>query len=935
MKRTITTLLATAAAVVTFAQQPQPGSLSAADAFIENKGQITDQYGNTREDIDFRFAADDVQVFVGGGKIHYQWIRTNAVKPFDRTAPTSAAIEAETYRMDVSLLGANQQAQMVAEQPRQVSYRYYTPPTAQGAVAAAYGKVTYKNVYPNIDWVVYSKNGKLEYDFVVHPGGRVSDIQIAYEGASALDITAAGQLKAVTPFGSVTEAAPYSYNREGREVASAFTRTGNVIGFTTGTYTGTLTIDPVVSWVSYYGGNGLYNVTTEQKQDRNGNLYVSGMTSSFANIATVGAFQTTLNGSQDGFLAKFNTESILQWATYYGGPAADWAYGVALDTLGHVYVSGETTSLTGLATANSFQPNHGGGTSPRDAYLAQFDTSGARIWGTYYGGAEKEYVGRVTSDGSSTYLILVTRSTGLATPGAHKTVPENDDHMLVKFNAAGQRQWATYFGGSAAESTFNPNIVTDANGDVYITGNTGSDSAIATVGSHQPVLGGVDDIYLAKFSPQGQLLWATYYGGSGSEENRMFFGGIAVDKQNNVLISGGTQSTDGIASTGAYQPVLAGSFDAFVAKFSPSGERLWGTYLGGAGEEALIGLVCSDSAIYAVGHTNSSGMATSGAIDSTYGGASLLEYGDAWLTRFSPGGQLEYSTYFGGSGDDIFLSANLHQGYLYLAGVTNSIGLGTPGTWQPDYPGGFLNSILLARICTADIPVVGQIAGPDTVCSNDQVEYTIPLFENADQYLWDVPAGWAGLANDNKFTVQSFGASGVITVRVIRCNDTSSLLQLQVTVHEPVEAIIEEDNGLLSTVNTHASYQWYGNDILIPGATQQQYEVLENASYYVVTVDDNGCVDTSNVIEAQVSVDELRKLANSVKVFPNPATDIAYIQSAEPVYITVSGIVGQQLQQLGDARVIDMRAWQPGAYLLKIYTKDHKLLKTEKLMKLN
>jgi hypothetical protein len=99
-------------------------------------------------------------------------------------------------------------------------------------------------------------------------------------------------------------------------------------------------------------------------------------------------------------------------------------------------------------------------------------------------------------------------------------------------------------------------------------------------------------------------------------------------------------------------------------------------------------------------------------------------------------------------------------------------------------------------------------------------------------------------------------------------------------------------------------------------------------------VDDNGCVDTSNVIEAQVSVDELRKLANSVKVFPNPATDIAYIQSAEPVYITVAGIVGQQLQQLGDARVIDMRAWQPGAYLLKIYTKDHKLLKTEKLIKL-
>src|SRR5690606_29211834 len=141
------------------------------------------------------------------------------------------------------------------------------------------------------------------------------------------------------------------------------------------------------------------------------------------------------------------------------------------------------------------------------------------VWATYYGGSQRDIVGRVASDGSSAYIVLVTNSTGLATPGAHKTVPENDDHMLVKFNAAGQRQWATYFGGPGGESDFNPNIITDMQGDIYITGVTGSTSGIATAGSHQLILGGDNDIYLAKFDPEGQVLWATYYGGSGSEEN--------------------------------------------------------------------------------------------------------------------------------------------------------------------------------------------------------------------------------------------------------------------------------------------------------------------------------------------------------------------------------------------------------------------------------
>jgi hypothetical protein len=154
-----------------------------------------------------------------------------------------------------------------------------------------------------------------------------------------------------------------------------------------------LIIDPVTRlWGTYYGGSGSggdlgYSCST----DASGNVYLAGYTSSNTGtiIATAGSHQSTNGGgTSDAFLVKFNLSGVRQWGTYYGGAGDDLGYSCATAGAGNVYLAGYTASNTGtiLATAGSHQSTYGGGTY--DAFFLKFNTSGLRLWGTYYGGQE-------------------------------------------------------------------------------------------------------------------------------------------------------------------------------------------------------------------------------------------------------------------------------------------------------------------------------------------------------------------------------------------------------------------------------------------------------------------------------------------------------------------------------------------------------------------
>ena len=544
----------------------------------------------------------------------------------------------------------------------------------------SYTDVTFKNLYAGIDVKWYEKNGELEYDFILAPNADYTKISWEIKGADRISIGENGQLIIETPLGNIEEQAPIAFQGE-EQVKATWKIEGNKISFQLGSYNENevLIIDPVVrQWGTYYGGTGNdngYSCAT----DASGNIYLSGYTRSTSGIATTGAHQTTYGGGlNDAFLVKFNSSGVRQWGTYYGGTGNDYGCSCATDASGNIYLSGQTTSTSGIATTGAYQTTFGGGTE--DAFLVKFNSSGVRQWGTYYGGTGQDYgLSCATDTSGNIYLSGITRSTsGIATTGAHQTNHGGyRDAFLAKFNSSGVRQWGTYYGGTGEE--YGNSCATDASGNIYLSGFTSSTSGMATTGAHLATFGGGDwDAFLVKFNSSGVRQWGTYYGGTAGEAAYH----CATDASGNVYLTGEAKSTTGVATTGAHQTAIGRLEDAFLVKFNSSGVRQWGTYYGGSGND--YGHSCATDAsgnVYLAGDARNSttGIATTGAHQTTRGGVR-----DAFLVKFNSSGVRQWGTFYGGTGDDKGRScATDTSGNIYLAGQTRSnSGIATTGAHQ-------------------------------------------------------------------------------------------------------------------------------------------------------------------------------------------------------------------------------------------------------------
>jgi uncharacterized protein (TIGR02145 family) len=313
------------------------------------------------------------------------------------------------------------------------------------------------------------------------------------------------------------------------------------------------------------------------------------------------------------------------------------------------------------------------------------DPTPRRIWGTYYGGSNNETAGDLAIDKSGNLYFCgnTSSATNIATSGSHQsTIKGNYDSFLVRFDNSGQRFWGTYYGGENNEHF--EACVCDKQGRIYMSGRTSSQTFIATAGSHQPVYGGgLNDNYLAKFNSSGQLLWATYYGGSSVEGDSE----CATDDSLHVYLCGSTGSPDNIATAGAHQTINNGNGEAYLAKFDSNGIRLWGTYYGGILQDNGYGCcTCNDGTVYLTGESLSSdNIATPGSHQPLYSGS-----GDAFLVKFTSAGQRLWGTYYGGLNTDeahgCILDTNNN---VYFCGYTlSSENISTPGCHQFIY-GGF------------------------------------------------------------------------------------------------------------------------------------------------------------------------------------------------------------------------------------------------------
>ncbi len=369
----------------------------------------------------------------------------------------------------------------------------------------------------------------------------------------------------------------------------------------------------------------------------------------------------------------------LGFSTYLGGSQADQGLAVSIDGLGDVFVVGSTASLNFPVTANAPYPASGGGT---DGFITVFLLGQAKGFylSTYLGGSGNDEIDAV--------------QTALVPPA------------------------------------------------VYVAGTTTS-TDFPTLGAIQPTNAGGKDAFIAEFTFPNDLLFSTYFGGSGDDSAT----GLALDTLGNIIVGGNTNSTN-FPTLDPVQSANAGGLDGFVVKLSNVGAPLlFSTYLGGSAQDSVNAVAANGTKIYVAGYTDSMNfghpalpalpMSSQGFVvgintntpakifQKTFGGngntvakaivvdtsgnsyvsgytnsaafpvtANALQPAlkggyDAFFTKLTSAGQMAYATYFGGSGADLASSVAVDSsGNVYLAGGTTSTDFPTTNSLQAAYGGG-------------------------------------------------------------------------------------------------------------------------------------------------------------------------------------------------------------------------------------------------------
>jgi gliding motility-associated-like protein len=685
------------------------------NGFIENKGQVVDQKGRPNSKVKYLLNTNGLNVQLKAGGFSYDIYemekQTAVLQPNPVAENLSQAVESSAmlyHRVDVEFVNANQTAQLIPEGKSTDYDNYYNVAHAPDGIlnVRKFQKVTYKNIYDNIDILFFipeDHTKPLEYNFIINPGGNIADIQLRFKGAKTALVD--NKIRMSVRFGAMDETLPLSWEETQsgqKEVLVSYRKIkDNVYGFQTAAdiKNKTIIIDPtpIKLWGTYFNVNasGLtghaYNIAT----DMFNNVYISGDTPMYANLATAGAVIGTLQGIYDGFVTKFDGNGVRLWGTYCGGSHYDSV--TETEPKGNDLVILGWTQSTNMATPGAYDTSYnvgtGPGTSRRDCFIWKLDLSGVRLWGTYFGGEASEDPAGITIDVNNNILVAGTTYSinDIATPGTYKEVRTQPvvtsivgEGFVAKFTPAGDRIWGTYYGLCHLND-----IDTDSNANVFISGFTNETPFISTPGTHQPILADEPspdeeyDAFLAKLDTNGQRIWGTYYGGYGSEYGQS----VKVDSEDNIYISGLTESTGFISTPGAHQLTNAGGWDGFLAKFNQSGLLAWGTYYGGAASELSGGAfkvdIDANDGIFLLGSSPSAdNIATPGSYSETKNG-----YRDCFIVKFNKSGQRLWGTYFGGSSVESSTCIALdHIGGIFVNGYAEGTdGHATPGAYH-GYP---------------------------------------------------------------------------------------------------------------------------------------------------------------------------------------------------------------------------------------------------------
>jgi hypothetical protein len=374
---------------------------------------------------------------------------------------------------------------------------------------------------------------------------------------------------------------------------------------------------------STYVGGSSYDQGSSIAVDSQGNALVVGSTSSYDFPQKNGLTVVLSANNTHGFAFSLNAAgSAFNFSTYLGGIGSDLATGVAADSAGNVYVSGYTSSPNFPVTpGNQIGPPPANYTN--DVFLTKLAPSGGLLSSTLIGGSSSNYPGTfgytvfpisvaVNAQGEASLagsaLDGLLTTAGSFQPNYVGTGATNG--FVALLNASGSTFLsATYLGGTGGDNS--AGVVTNAQGDVYITGSTSSSDFPTTLGAFQTTkLGGGQAAFVSEMDPAlSKLIYSSYVGPTQSDYGSANATGIALDAQGNSYVAGYTNApsfplVNALLGT-LPQSIYGNSNAAFISVLDPTESALtFSTFLSGSVAALGAGVALDSSANpYITGYT--------------------------------------------------------------------------------------------------------------------------------------------------------------------------------------------------------------------------------------------------------------------------------------------------------------------------------------------
>ena len=697
--------------------------------FIENEGQFDER-------VKMQLKANGRTVWLTNNEISFDFLLQKSTgNNSNYAAPRSASKSGQASPRPENLehlvisedfIGAKEAPTIEPKNPQPGIYNYFlgNDPTKWRTDVRGYGEATYRDIWNGIDLRLYGRGSDLEQEFLVQPGADVAKIQVAYKGIQRLEIAQDGSLHIHTTFGELRESKPRIYQDiggtrvpvEGRFKLTS--ETAYMFEVVSARPEYALVIDPTLLYSTYLGG-GQPDEAHGIAVDANGNAYVYGITRSADFPTTPNTLQPHCTDSavapsecasaQPLFIAKLDaTGKSLIYSTYISGTSGqndiEAKGGIAVDSGGNAYITGDTTDPDFPTTPNALQPAPNGG---GEAVVVKLNPTGSTLlYSTYLGGGPEvlgqaiaiDKDGRVYITGEALEGFPVTQNAFQRNFAGGQQSALGGDAFVAKIdpsmNGASSLIYATYLGGDGADDT--TGIGVDGSGNAYVVGQTNSTNFPTTSGAFQVNRnsksagcggqGSCADVFVTKLNSDGSsLIYSSFLGGRSSDLS----GGIAVDSFGSAYVAGSTTSPDfptknAVQSNCQTFGSTSCTFTVYVTKFNPSGTAVaYSTYLGGGhGDSASAIAVDSSGNAYVtgmagsstfpiVGQTFSNDCATPRSIDPL----NKPNCADAFVSELNPSGTaLVFSTFIGGSASEAGNSIAVDSlGGAYVVGNTNSV----------------------------------------------------------------------------------------------------------------------------------------------------------------------------------------------------------------------------------------------------------------------